>query len=446
MLNDTIVALATAPIESAIGVIRLSGDKSFKILEKIFSNYKEFEGRNKILHGKILDKETNHQVDDVLVFCFKGPYSFTGEDVVEISCHGGLVIINQIITLCLKYGARMAERGEFSKKSFINGKLDLVQAESIHDLIMAKSNEAASVALEGLKGTTSNKIHELRQEIVDLISHIEVNIDYPEYEDIEQITNEKLKPLLESIQDKISEILKEAEIGKIIKEGIKIAIVGKPNVGKSSLLNAFLNEDKAIVTNIEGTTRDIVEGNILLNGLPIHFIDTAGIRNPTDEVEAIGIKKSEEYIDKADLILFVVDGSNSLQDYDKEILKLIENKKYIVVINKGDLGKKVELEGIEISALNKNIDNLKEEIIKKINVNVKNYQNKGLLTNSRQIGLMKKAQENFKNAYEACLNYTPIDLVEIDVREGFDAILDLLGEISKVDLDKEIFSKFCLGK
>lgn len=446
MLNDTIVALATAPIESAIGVIRLSGDKSFKILEKIFSNYKEFEGRNKILHGKILDKETNHQVDDVLVFCFKGPYSFTGEDVVEISCHGGLVIINQIITLCLKYGARMAERGEFSKKSFINGKLDLVQAESIHDLIMAKSNEAASVALEGLKGTTSNKIHELRQEIVDLISHIEVNIDYPEYEDIEQITNEKLKPLLESVQDKISEILKEAEIGKIIKEGIKIAIVGKPNVGKSSLLNAFLNEDKAIVTNIEGTTRDIVEGNILLHGLPIHFIDTAGIRNPTDEVEAIGIKKSEEYINKADLILFVVDGSNSLQDYDKEILKLIENKKYIVVINKGDLGKKVELEGIEISALNKNIDNLKEEIIKKINVNVKNYQNKGLLTNSRQIGLMKKAQENFKNAYEACLNYTPIDLVEIDVREGFDAILDLLGEISKVDLDKEIFSKFCLGK
>ena len=446
MMNDTIVALATAPLESAIGVIRLSGNKSFEIAKNIFDKYQDFDGVNKIRYGRIIDKDNNKVVDDVLLFFFKGPKSYTGEDVVEISCHGGLVVINQILKLCIKYGARMAERGEFTKQAFINGKMDLVQAESIHDLITAKTEDSASLALNGLKGNTSKNVRVIRQKLVDLISHIEVNIDYPEYEDIEQLTNETLKPLIKDLIDDMKNILKEAEVGKIIKEGIQIAIVGKPNVGKSSLLNAFLEEEKAIVTNIEGTTRDIVEGNIVLNGIPLNFIDTAGIRNPKDEVEAIGIKKSESYIEKADLILFVVDGSSKLSEYDKKIFELIKEKKYIVVINKSDLNKEVELDGIEISALNQNIDKLKEELVKKIQIDVSSYKDKGLLSNTRQIGLMKQALESLNNAYFACLSYTPVDLLEIDVRASLDAILDLLGERSKVDLDKEIFSKFCLGK
>ena len=446
MMNDTIVALATAPLESAIGVIRLSGNKSFEIASKIFDKYQEFEGANKIRYGRIIDKEKGNVVDDVLMFFFKGPKSYTGEDVVEISCHGGLVVINQILKLCLKYGARMAERGEFTKQAFINGKMDLVQAESIHDLIVAKTEDAATLALNGLKGNTSINIKVLRQKLVDLISHIEVNIDYPEYEDIEQLTNDTLIPLIKDLIKEMKIILDDAEVGKIIKEGIQIAIVGKPNVGKSSLLNAFLEEDKAIVTNIEGTTRDIVEGNVVLNGLPINFIDTAGIRNPTDEVEAIGIKKSEAYIEKADLILFVVDGSSKLSEYDRKILDLVKDKKHIVVINKSDLQKEIELEGVEISALDQNIDRLKKEIVKKIQIDVSSYKDKGLLSNTRQIGLMKQALESLNNAYKACLSYTPVDLLEIDVRASLDAILDLLGERSKVDLDKEIFSKFCLGK
>jgi len=446
MMNDTIVALATAPLESAIGVIRLSGNKSFEIAKNIFDKYQDFDGVNKIRYGRIIDKDNSKVVDDVLMFFFKGPKSYTGEDVVEISCHGGLVVINQILKLCIKYGARMAERGEFTKQAFINGKMDLVQAESIHDLITAKTEDSASLALNGLKGNTSKNVRVIRQKLVDLISHIEVNIDYPEYEDIEQLTNETLKPLIKDLIEDMKNILKEAEVGKIIKEGIQIAIVGKPNVGKSSLLNAFLEEEKAIVTNIEGTTRDIVEGNIVLNGIPLNFIDTAGIRNPKDEVEAIGIKKSESYIEKADLILFVVDGSSKLSEYDKKIFELIKEKKYIVVINKSDLNKEVELDGVEISALNQNIDKLKEEIIKKIQIDVSSYKDKGLLSNTRQIGLMKQALESLNNAYFACLSYTPVDLLEIDVRASLDAILDLLGERSKVDLDKEIFSKFCLGK
>ena len=253
-------------------------------------------------------------------------------------------------------------------------------------------------------------------------------------------------PLINDLIKEMKAILADAEVGKIIKEGIQVAIVGKPNVGKSSLLNAFLEEDKAIVTNIEGTTRDIVEGSVILNGLPINFIDTAGIRNPTDEVEAIGIKKSESYIEKADLILFVVDGSSKLSEYDKKILELVKDKKHIIVINKSDLKKENELEGIEISALDQNIDKLKEEIVKKIQIDVSSYKDKGLLSNTRQIGLMKQALESLNNAYSACLCYTPVDLLEIDVRASLDAILDLLGERSKVDLDKEIFSKFCLGK
>ena len=446
MMNDTIVALATAPLESAIGVIRLSGNKSFEIASNIFDKYQEFEDANKIRYGRIINKENNKIVDDVLMFFFKGPKSYTGEDVVEISCHGGLVVINQILKLCLKYGARMAERGEFTKQAFINGKMDLVQAESIHDLIVAKTEDAANLELNRLKGSKSINIKVLRQKLVDLISHIEVNIDYPEYEDIEQLTNDTLMPLIKDLIKEIKAILDDAEVGKIIKEGIQIAIVGKPNVGKSSLLNAFLEEDKAIVTNIEGTTRDIVEGSIILNGLPINFIDTAGIRNPTDEVEAIGIKKSESYIEKADLILFVVDGSSKITEYDKKILELVKDKKHIIVINKSDLKKENELEGIEISALDQNIDKLKEEIVKKIQIDVSSYKDKGLLSNTRQIGLMKQALESLNNAYNACLCYTPVDLLEIDVRASLDAILDLLGERSKVDLDKEIFSKFCLGK
>lgn len=443
MITDTIVALSTAPLESAIAVIRMSGKDAYPILGQVLDSPFKQDDHRKIIHGHIIDKETNETIDDVVVTIYKGPKSFTGEDMVEIACHGSLIVINRIIALCIKYGARQAQRGEFSEKAFLNGKIDLIQAESINDLIHATNETATKVAVQGLKGNVSNKIQELRTDLIDIISHIEINIDYPEYEDIEELTNEILLPKINELLVKTQRTLDEARTGKMLKDGIKVAIVGKPNAGKSSLLNALLEEDKAIVTDIAGTTRDVVEGRLSIGGLPFLFLDTAGIRNPANKVEQIGVERSKKAIEEADIVIMVIDGSKSGK---QTIEEKIEGKPVIVVINKADLGIKNQEKGIQVSALSGSIEPLKEELVKKAGIEITEYDQYALLSNARQIGLMLKAHKELEEAKNACLNSTPIDLIYIDLNLALDAILEILGLKSKTDLEAEVFSRFCVGK
>ena len=440
MLNDTIVVLSTAPMQSAIAVIRMSGKDSFDILEHIFSNHKE----GRLLYGKI--KDGDNVIDEVVVSKFKGPHSYTGEDLVEISCHGNLIIINSIIELCIKYGARMAERGEFTKKAFYNGKLDLVQAEAVHDIITSRSKDSINMSLNGLNGQLSTEISNLKKKILDILTNIEVNIDYPEYDDAVELTNEIIKPRVEDLLEDVNHILNNAKVGKIIKDGVKVAIIGRPNVGKSSLLNALIKEEKAIVTSIEGTTRDIVEGSININGINFDFLDTAGIRESSDIVEKIGIEKSRNTVKEADITILVLDGSKDLTDEDRELLQLVENKPHIIVLNKEDEGKKVEIDGISISALNKNIKALEDKLVSFVGVDIKDYKNEALLANARQIGLMNQCQQSLTETLNSCNMYLPTDIIEIDLKRALDSIMDILGEKNKINLDQEIFSKFCLGK
>jgi len=442
MLNDVIVALATAPMESAIGVIRVSGANCFEVLNKIFSRNIKIEG-HKVYYGNIVDDE--EIIDEVMVSTFVAPRSFTGENSFEINCHGGLFIINKIIKACIKNGARLAQRGEFSKRAYLNGKIDLIQAEAINDMIRATSEEESKLAILSLKGSTSKMILEVKEKILKIVSNIEVNIDYPEYDDAEVITKENAKEKLIELRSDIKEIIKDAKTGKVIKDGIKVAIIGKPNVGKSSLLNALLEEEKAIVTNIAGTTRDIVEGQVNIDGLKLNLLDTAGIRNSDDTVEKIGIDKSLKTIEEADLVLLVLDAANNIDDEDKKLIELTKNKKVIRVINKIELNESTNLEGIKISAKNNQIDELKEEIKKTVGYSF-NYDNKPLLTNSRQIGLLEASFENIENALKEIEKDTPIDLVSIDLVKALNNIEDILGNRSKINLSEEIFSRFCLGK
>ena len=442
MLNDVIVALATAPMESAIGVIRVSGEDSFDLLNKIFSKNIDIKG-HKAYFGNIVDGE--EIIDEVIVTTFIAPHSFTGENSFEISCHGGLFIINKIVKICIKNGARMANRGEFSKRAYLNGKIDLIQAEAINDMIRSTSEEESKLAVLSLKGSTSSMIKKVKEKLLQIVSNIEVNIDYPEYDDAEIVTKESAKVKLIELRSNIKEILKDANIGKIIKDGIKVAIVGKPNVGKSSLLNAMLEEEKAIVTNIAGTTRDIVEGQVNIDGLKLNLLDTAGIRDSEDTVEKIGIDKSIKTIEEADLILLVLDASTELDDEDKKLIELTKNKKTIKVINKIELNEATSLKGIKISAKNNDIKDLKEEIKKSVGYSF-NYDSKPLLTNSRQIGLLEASFDNIENALKEIEKDIPIDLVSIDLVKALNNIEDILGNRSKVNLSEEIFSRFCLGK
>jgi len=442
MLDDVIVALATAPMESAIGVIRVSGEESFELLNKIFSRKIKVEGY-KAYYGNIVDKD--EIIDEVVINTFVAPHSFTGENSFEISCHGGIFVINKIIQTCIKYGARLANRGEFSKRAYLNNRIDLVQAEAINDMIRATSEEESKLALLSLKGNTSKIVKQVKEKMVQIVSNIEVNIDYPEYDDAEIMTKENTTLKLIELRKEIKEIIKDAKIGKAIKDGVKVAIVGKPNVGKSSLLNALLEEDKAIVTSIAGTTRDIVEGQVILDGLKLNLLDTAGIRNSEDSVEKIGIEKSLKTIEEADLVLLVLDASRELDDEDQKLIELTKNKQTITVVNKIELNNNSNLEGVKISAKNNDINSLKEEV-KKIVGFSKEYENKPLLTNSRQIGLLESSLNNIENALKELSKDTPIDLVSIDLMKSLNDIEDVLGNRSKANLSEEIFSRFCLGK
>lgn len=435
---DTIISPATGLIKSALAIIRLSGDTCYELIEKQFSKKLPEDG-GRIIYGNLFDLEGNI-IDEVTLMCFKGPKSFTGEDVIEINCHGSLLIINKIMETFIALGARKAERGEFTSRAFYNGKIDLVQAESINELINSKTDAQRKLSLFALKGKTSSTLIPLRNALADVLANIEVNIDYPEYEDIEQVSNEKV---LETSHFALKEIDKLLNLGKkasLLVQGINVAIVGRPNVGKSSLLNALLNEDKAIVTEIPGTTRDIVEGEIDINGLLMHIIDTAGIRNSSDIVESLGIKKAEEMIKKADLIIYLKDDVN---DVYQELEELIKGKQVITVINKKDLIKNYDKNYIYISALNHDIDDLKNKISKIYDLE-KDVEPS--LCSAREIGLLNEAKLALLEAIKEQQNNSPLDLISIYIKQSYDAIKRILGEEVNPDLEKEVFSRFCVGK
>ena len=439
---DTIVALATAPIKSALSIVRLSGDDCFFIVNKMFTKDISKIEKSTIFYGYIKDGDTI--VDEVILLAYKGPHSFTGEDSAEIICYGSPLIFNKIIEVALKNGARLATGGEYSSRAYMHGKLDLIQAESINDLINAESEESKKISLMALCGETSKLILPLKKDLGDLLSLIEVNIDYPEYLDIEIANHQKIIDFCTKNISYIISLIENGNKGRIIKDGISIAIVGKPNVGKSSILNALLNEDKAIVTNIKGTTRDIVEGKLIINGIVINLFDTAGIRESDDIVEGIGIKKSVEKLEKSDLVIAVFDSLN-FDEEDKEILKLVKNKDTIVVFNKSDILENKDNTHLFISALNKDIEPLKEEIIKRLGLSKKNYDNPSI-ANTRELGILENIMEILENVLIDTKNELPIDLINSKLKEAYLKVLSLTGEDNDFDIAKEIFSRFCVGK
>lgn len=444
MLNNTIVALSTPFMESAIAVIRLSGNDAINIVNKMFTKDLTNAKSQTVHYGYL--KYNDEIIDEVMVSIFRAPRTYTCENMVEIATHGSLIIINKVIAACVSLGAVIAERGEFTKRAYLNGRIDLIQAESINDIIHSDSEEAINIAISGLKGNVSSLVKNLKVQVEDIIANMEVNIDYPEYYDIEVETNDTILPKVNKLLNDIDVILNEAKIGMLIKNGIKTAIIGKPNVGKSSLLNAFLGKNKAIVTNIPGTTRDIVEGSINLNGIKLDLLDTAGIHESNDEVENIGINKSKESLDEAELVLLVLDASNELNDIDKELLELTKNKNRIIVLNKCDLDKKLDIDGIEISAINQDISLLKDKIINVLGFDIKDYKNKALLTSSRQIGLINKTKESLLSIKSLIEENAPFDILSVDMKVAYDSLKEILGEISSLGYDDVIFSKFCVGK
>ena len=441
---ETIVALATPPLKSALAIIRVSGEDCFSVVSKCFSKDLTKLEKRDVMFGHIYKE--NQKIDDVVLIAYKGPKSFTGEDSIEIISHGSMLIVNQIIEVLIKNGARLATRGEYTSRAFMHQKIDLIQAEAINDIINASTVEAKNLSMLSLDGNTSNKIAPLKKRIADVISLIEVNIDYPEYEDIEVANKQTIISLVDELVPEIDLLIKEGEKAKIIKDGINVAIVGKPNVGKSTLLNAFLNEEKAIVTDIAGTTRDIVEGDVNLNGITLHLMDTAGIRDTENIIENIGIKKSQEAIEKADIVLVLIDNSKQLDIEDQKLLKETEKcRNRIVVLNKTDLGSSSNIKGIEISALEKSIDPLVNEIKNMLGIDEKVF-NTPALNNTRQLGLLAKAREDLLKAKEDAENDLTIDLISVSLNDAYMSILEILGEANQFDIAKEIFSRFCVGK
>ena len=436
----------------------MSGDKCFEVLEKIFipkkkQNIEDIKGYT-IKYGNIV--EGTEIVDEVLVSYFKAPKSYTTENMCEINSHGGNIIVKKILELCLKNGAELAEPGEFTKRAFLNGRIDLLQAESVIDVINAKSEREAKTGIKQLEGFLSKEIAGIKQEIMDVMIGIEVAIDYPEY-DVDDVTNKQIIDMLVKVEDKLSKLEKSFDNGKIIKEGIKTAIIGKPNAGKSSLMNAILKEDRAIVTEYEGTTRDTIEEFVTINGIPLKLVDTAGIRDAKDEVEKIGIAKSKEMANSADLLIAIFDASKELDEEDIEILELAKKKKSIILLNKIDLNTKLDENDlrlreasnsiIKISALNKiGIEKLYDEITKLFNLNEINLDNEIVITNIRHKNLISKAIENVKKTKETIQNKMPLDIVAIFTKYILEDLGSITGEVVTDDIIDEIFAKFCLGK
>ena len=449
-MNDTITAISTALGVGAISIIRISGKEAINIANSIFKG-KDLSkvDSHTINYGHIVDGE--EVIDEVLVSIMKAPKTFTCEDIVEINCHGGIATTNKILELILLKGARLAEPGEFTKRAFLNGRIDLVEAESVMDLIDAKTEQARKLSINQLNGKLSKIIRTFRQKLLELLASIEVNIDYPEYEDIEEITNENIKNEIKYIKDALNNIIKESENGKIIRNGIKVAIVGRPNVGKSSLLNRFLDEEKAIVTDIAGTTRDIVEGQASIDGVLFNFVDTAGIREAKDLVEQIGIERSKNEINNADLVLLVLNNNEELNDEDRELIEKLP-KNSIIVINKTDLDTKLNVEEINRDKVfintvdTQGIEPLKEKIKEMFNLEQINNGDCTYLSNARQISLAKEAYSIIKDIELGVENEVPTDLIEIDIKRIWEKLGEILGETYSEELIDQLFTQFCLGK
>ena len=451
-MNDTIAAISTTTGVGAISIIRISGNDAIKIVNKIFKE-KDLEQvpSHTIHYGHI---EYNNKIqDEVLVTIMRAPKTFTTEDVVEINCHGSIIVTKKILEILLTIGCRLAEPGEFTKRAFLNGRIDLIEAEGIMDLINSKTEQEKNLALNQIEGKVSNLIKNLRQEILEILAQIEVKIDYPEYEDIEDITYNELETNIKKIEQKIKTIIKESNSGKIIKDGIKTAIIGRPNVGKSSLLNKLLQEEKAIVTEIEGTTRDTVEGEIIINGIKLNLIDTAGIRTTNDIVENIGVNKSLEQINKADLILLVLNNNEELQDYDKKLIEQTKNKNSIIIINKIDLEQKININDIEekntvkiSTTTEEGIEELKQKIVKMYDLEKLESKDATYLTNARALALLSQSLEKINDVNIGIKEHQPIDMIEIDIKEIWNLLGQITGETYEDELINQLFSQFCLGK
>ncbi|MFA5421373.1 MAG: tRNA uridine-5-carboxymethylaminomethyl(34) synthesis GTPase MnmE [Bacilli bacterium] len=439
-MHETIVALATPPLKSALAIVRLSGDDCFNVVSKVFSHDLRALIERGVFVGNIL--KDNEIIDQVVLIAHVNPKSYTGENAVDIISHGSMLIVDEIIELLIGSGARLALNGEFSARAFINNKIDLVQAEAINDLINAKTMEAKRISMYSLKGETSHLVLPVKKAIADLLSQIEVNIDYPEYEDIEEVSRSQVISVCSSIVADVAKLIHEGKQGQIIKEGIKVAIIGKPNVGKSSLLNAMIGQEKAIVTNIPGTTRDIVEGEINLKGITLHILDTAGIREVNSEIESIGISRAKAATEEADLVILVLDATEQEDDF---FAKLIKDKKRIIVYNKGDIAKSKKENKLYISALHKDIDPLLREITKALSINQEAYEQPSL-NNARQLGLLGAIRESLLQAVKDAEDDQPIDLVSVNLLSAYNATLEILGEGNKNDISEEIFSRFCVGK
>ena len=453
-MEDTICAISTSKGVGAISIIRVSGNDAIEIVNKIFK-------------GKDLTKVDSHTInyghieykgeviDEVLVSVMKGPKTFTTEDTVEINTHGGIAPTNKVLEILLEIGCKLAEPGEFTKRAFLNGRIDLLEAEAVMDMIDSKTEIQRKMASNQISGKTSSLINELRDDMVQIISNINVNIDYPEYDDVDIITNDVLLPKITKLKEKITKILKESENGKLIKEGIKTSIIGRPNVGKSSLLNALLEEDKAIVTDIAGTTRDIVEGQISINGILLNIIDTAGIRNTEDMIEAIGVEKSLKTMDESDLVLFMLNNNEEVTDDIKELLSKVKDKDYLVLINKTDLESRLNLNNINIDKNrvvylsiinNQGIDELKDKISEIFNISDITATDPTYLNNARSISILNKCLNKVEEVEEAVKNNMPIDMIELDIKSIWEELGTINGSTYEEELLDEMFKRFCLGK
>ena len=440
--NETIIGISTPLMKGAISIIRLSGEKAIEIVNKVFKGKNLNKAESHTIHyGYIIDPETKNILDEVLVSIFKAPKTYTVEDVVEVNCHGGVFVTNQIYNLLIEQGARPAEAGEFTKRAFLNGRIDLTEAEAVMDVIDAENKTFSKVANDALRGSTKKKVEELKEKILNIIAIINVNIDYPEYDDIEILTTEIIAPKIKDIYNELLDILKHSKSAIYLKNGIDTVIIGKPNVGKSSILNAIAKEDKAIVTNIPGTTRDTIEVKINLNNLTLNLIDTAGIRETEDVVEKIGVKKSIEKLEQAQLILLILDGSR----------EQVKNKPHVILINKSDLPQKIDSTKIEnaivVSAYDENsVEIIEKAIIKQIQIEGIENPNVTYISNARQIQKIKETKEAIEEALVEIEKQEFIDLIELSLRKAWNSLGEITGEVNTDSLLDELFSKFCLGK
>ncbi|HZK57286.1 MAG TPA: tRNA uridine-5-carboxymethylaminomethyl(34) synthesis GTPase MnmE [Clostridia bacterium] len=459
-LDDTIAAIATAPGEAGIGIVRISGEESIEIIDKIFESKRgkklsQYKSR-RITYGYIIDPETNEKIDEVLVSYMKAPDTYTREDIVEINCHGGMMPVKRILELVLRSGARAADPGEFTKRAFLNGRIDLVQAEAIMDLIGAKTEKGFDVALNQLEGFLSKEVSKIREKLLEMLAHIEVSIDFAE-EDVDEITLDILLESSEEVKKDIQKLLDTSHTGKIIREGLSTVIVGKPNVGKSSLLNALIRESRAIVTNVPGTTRDVIEEYLSIKGIPLRLIDTAGIRETDNVVEKIGVERSKELFNLADLIIVVLDASDNLTKEDLEIMNLIGSKRALIIINKTDLPQKLDVDEVRNIAKDKDIieisitenigiEQIEDTLAEMVYQGAVRAKDSLLVTNIRHKDALERALRSIKDGIKAIEKRLPLDFIEVDIRDAWQTLGEITGDTAGEDLLDHIFENFCIGK